>query len=218
MYCSEAGTILEEFALDVLPGDQRTALLSHLEECPSCRHLLDGLLEAADALLLAGPVAAPPAGFEDRVLSRLQNPRGRARRQAGLRLLAAAAAAAVLLAVGGLTGAHLGRSGDNGGSADSAHEFQIVQLISTSGSSIGDVSMYVGRPAWFFMRVEGALPNGTYQCVLDTDEGRTVPIGSLWAHDGRGAWGEKVRLDPRRVKTARLVDPHGSTVGTAQIH
>jgi hypothetical protein len=218
MDCSEAGTMLEEFALDVLPGDQRTALLSHLEECPSCRQLLDGLLEAADVLLLAGPGVAPPAGFEDRVLARIQAPRARARKQARLRLLAAAAAAAVLLGVGGLTGAHFRGSGDSGGSGESAQEFQVVQLISTSGSSIGDVSMYVGRPAWFFMRLEGALPNGTYQCVLDTDEGRTVPIGSLWAHDGRGAWGEKVRLDPAHVKGARLVDSHGATVGTAQIH
>ena len=67
------------------------------------------------------------------------------------------------------------------------------------------------------MRLEGALPNGTYQCVLDTDDG-TVPIGSLWAHDGRGAWGEHVRVDPGHVTVARLVDSHGTTVATARIH
>jgi len=217
MDCSEAGTMLEELALDVLPGDQRTAVLSHLEQCPSCRHLLDGLSEAADVLLVAGPVAAPPAGFEDRVLERIRAPRARARVRARLRLLAVAAAAAVLLGVGALTGAHFGRAGDNG-DTESAREFQTVQLISANGSGIGDVSMYVGRPAWFFMRLEGALPNGTYQCVLDTDDGRTVPIGSLWAHDGRGAWGEKVRLDARHVTGARLVDGHGTTVGLARIH
>ena len=78
MDCSEAATMLDELALDVLPGDRRTALLNHLEECPGCRQLLDELSETADALLLAGPVAAPPPGFEDRVLERIQAPRARA--------------------------------------------------------------------------------------------------------------------------------------------
>ena len=97
MDCSEAATMLDELALDVLPGDRRTALLNHLEECPGCRQLLDELSETADALLLAGPVAAPPPGFEDRVLERIQAPRARA--QTRLRLFAAAAAAALLLAL-----------------------------------------------------------------------------------------------------------------------
>src|SRR5437762_2977367 len=87
------------------------------------RQLPEELAEAADALLLAAPVAVPPAGFEDRVLERIETPgaaRTAARTGVGsrartrLRLLAAAAAAAVLLGVGGVAGAHLGRSsGDN---------------------------------------------------------------------------------------------------------
>jgi hypothetical protein len=207
--------MLDELALDVLPGDRRAALLDHLEECPSCRHLLDELSEAADALLLAGPVAVPPPGFEDRVLQRLSAPRGRAhaRIRRGLRLVAAAAVAAALLGIGSVAGAHLARK--EGG--ETGHEFQTVQLISTTGSGIGDVSTYVGPPAWVFMRLEGPLPNGTYQCVLDTDDGRTVPIGRLWASMGRGAWGERVTLDPRHVTAARLLDSSGVTVASAQL-
>ena len=212
MDCSEAATMLDELALDVLPGDRRTALLNHLEECPGCRQLLDELSETADALLLAGPVAAPPPGFEDRVLEQIQAPRARA--QTRLRLFAAAAAAALLLAVGGVAGARFGRSGEGG---DSGHEFQTVQLISTTGSDIGDVSTYLGPPAWFFMRLDGALPNGTYRCVLDADDGHTVSVGRLWASSGHGAWGEHVSLDPRHVKTARLLDSTGATVATARL-
>jgi hypothetical protein len=217
MDCSQAGAMLDELALDVLPGDRRAALLGHLESCPGCRHLLDELSETADALLLAGPVVAPPAGFEDRVLERIDAPRARigarvgtrARAQTRFRLLAAAAAAAVLLGIGGVTGAHLGRS--------SGGEFQTVKLISTAGADIGDVSTYAGRPTWFFMRLEGPLPNGTYRCVLDVDDGRTVPIGSLWAADGHGGWGEHVSLDPRHVRAARLLDAAGVTVATARL-
>src|SRR5205814_8450844 len=107
------------------PGDRRTALLGHLEACPGCRQVLDELSETADALLLAGPVVAPPDGFEDRVLERIEAP-GAARTPARtgigsraptrLRLLAVAAAAAVLLGIGGVAGAHLGPTlgGDHG--------------------------------------------------------------------------------------------------------
>ena len=219
MNCSEADTMLDELALDVLPGDRRASLLAHVEECPRCRHLLEELSETADALLLAGPVVAPPPGFEARVMSRLQAPRPsrvEARPRPGLRRLAVAAAAAFLLAVGGVAGATIGRPG--GGRADASdHEFQTVELISTGGTDIGDVSIYAGRPAWFFMRLEGALPNGTYHCVLDADDGGTVPIGSLWAFNGHGAWGEHVTLDPRQVKAARLLDSRGTTVATAKL-
>ncbi|HTC82141.1 MAG TPA: zf-HC2 domain-containing protein [Acidimicrobiia bacterium] len=219
MDCSEAGAMIDELALDVLPGDRRAALLAHLESCPGCRHLLDELSETADALLLAGPVMAPPEGFEDRVLERIQAPRvrpaartvARSRGPARLRLLAAAAAAAVLLGVGGLAGAQLGRSSGDG------LELETVRLIYATAADIGDVSTYGGESAWFFMRLDGALPNGTYRCVLDADDGHTVSVGRLWASSGHGAWGEHVSLDPRHVKTARLLDSTGATVATARL-
>jgi predicted anti-sigma-YlaC factor YlaD len=68
MWCPEA-TALEEMALDVLPAEQRTALVAHLEDCRSCRRYLRGLAEAADQLLLAVPPADPPPGFVAAVLA-----------------------------------------------------------------------------------------------------------------------------------------------------
>jgi hypothetical protein len=221
MDCAQATTMLDELALDVLPGDRRAVLLAHVEECPACRDLLDDLSETADALLLAAPATAPPAGFEDRVLEQIQlsgkgAPRLRtggrppARATAPLRLLAAAAAVVVLLGVGGLAGAHFGRSSRDG------HELRTVQLISATGAEIGDVSTYGDTPTWFFMRLAGPLPNGVYQCVVDVDDGRTVPIGKLWASNGHGGWGEHVALDLRHVRAARMLDAKGTTVATAR--
>jgi predicted anti-sigma-YlaC factor YlaD len=110
--CSEANAMLDELALDVLPGDRRAALLAHVEQCPNCRHLLDELSETADALLLAGPVTTPAAGFDDRVLANIAGARSRgrgrahrARRQVRLPLSAVAGVAAALLVVGGIGGA-----------------------------------------------------------------------------------------------------------------
>ncbi|MCA1842945.1 MAG: zf-HC2 domain-containing protein, partial [Actinobacteria bacterium] len=223
MDCSEADLMLDELALDVLPGDRRAALLAHVEECPNCRRLLDQLTETADDLLLAGPAAAPPTGFEERVLARIAagSPAGRSgqrrRDRAALRLSAwtAAAAAVVLLVIGGATGAVIGRSG----SGESAEQLRTVQLISTRGADIGDVSMYTGDPSsWFFMRVESDnLPDATYRCVLDMDDGSTVAIGRLWAVKGHGGWGEHLSVDPGHALAARLLDPSGATVGTARL-
>jgi len=209
--CSEADLMLDELALDVLPGDRRAALLAHVEQCAHCRRVLDQLTETADDLLLAGPVAAAPAGFEDRVLERIEG----ARRPRRFPVWAAAAAAVVLLGIGGVTGAAIGRS--SAPAAESAEQFRTVQLISTTGADIGDVSTYTGSPPWFFMRLEGPLPDATYRCVLDLDDGTTVPIGRLWAVNGHGGWGEHVTVDPGRATAARLLDPKGATVATAKL-
>lgn len=167
----------------------------------------DELSEAADELLLAAPAVEPPAGFEDRVLERIHRTprqRGLARRPAW----AAAAAAAVLLVIGGI----VGRSTSDGGGSP----LRTVELISTSGADIGDVSTIAGSSRWFFMRLEGELPDGTYRCVLEMDDGRTVPVGRLWAVSGHGGWGEHVDVDLGQAKLARLIDRQGTTVATAQ--
>jgi hypothetical protein len=214
MQCSEAEPMLDELALDVLPGDQRAAILAHVEQCERCRGILDQLTVTADDLLLAGPVAAAPAGFDARVLARIDESR-RSRPGRRLPVWAAAAAAAVFLFLGGVTGAAIGRS--TGRSTGEAEQFRTVQLVSTSGADIGDVSTYAGSSPWFFMRVEGPLPDATYRCVLDMDDGRTVEVGRLWAVKGHGGWGDRLSVDPRHATAARLLDPDGGTVATARL-
>jgi hypothetical protein len=93
-----------------------------------------------------------------------------------------------------------------------------VQLISVTGSPVGDVSAYAGRQAWFFMRVDRGVASGTYQCVLDVTGGRTVHLGSLTVTGGEGAWGQALIIPPSNVLDARLVAPNGSTVATATFH
>jgi hypothetical protein len=216
--CSEATAMLDELALDVLPGDQRTAVLAHVEECGDCRQVLDELCEAADELLLAAPTVEPPAGFGDRVLERTQGQGRRAdvappRRR--LPVWMAAAAAAVFLVLGGVTGAVVGRSTGDG---DSGKRFRTVQLISTtSGADIGEVWTYASRPSWVFMQVDKEVPDGTYRCMLEMDDGSTVPIGRLYAVKGNGGWGEHVDVDPRRARQARLLDRDGTVIATAQL-
>ena len=222
MDCSEADSMLDELALDVLPGDRRSELLAHVEQCPNCRHLLDQLSETADALLLGGPASAPAAGFDDRVLANIAGARSRgrgraARARAQVRLPVAAAAAAVvaLLMVGGLGGALIGRSSESGGGP--GRRFRTVDLVAAGGADVGDVSTYYGRSPWYFMQLKGALPDGTYQCVLELDDGRSIPLGQIRTIGGEGGWGDRVPVDAGHATAARLVDSQGNTVATARL-
>src|SRR5581483_8553963 len=103
------------------------------------------LAEVADELLLAVPPVEPPAGFEDRVMERIHGTR---HHRSGARApwWAVAAAAIAFLFAGGVVGAVIGRSSGNDHEA-----LRTVQLISTSGADIGDVSKYSGKPNWIFM-------------------------------------------------------------------
>jgi hypothetical protein len=227
--------LIDELALDVLPGDLRGLALEHLEGCTLCRGRLEELSESADELLLAYGPAEPPEGFEARVLDRLASERvrgepargeparGRRRRESRARrrswriavTVAAAAAAIVGLALAG------GRL-ESGGTTSSTHlatprhsDLRTVALIAADGHAIGDVSAYSGTPAWVFMRVDHGTESDTYQCVLDIAGGKTLWIGPMVIARGQGGWGEHVNVDAQDVRAARLVDDTGRTVATA---
>ena len=202
--CSEVEDMLDEFALGLLSTDERAVVLAHLQGCPACRGLVEVLSEAADELLLAGPRSEPPRGFADGVLARMDSTRPHRTR----RPFAAAAAAAVLILAGGIgVGLRLPRPDRD--------ELRSVQLIATGGGDAGDVFAYQDRPAWVFLRVDGALPGGSYRCVLDLDDDRMISLGALSVTEGKGAWSWRATVDVRSVRAARLLDTAGRTVATA---
>jgi hypothetical protein len=212
--CIQMADLLDELALEVLPGDLRASALDHLEVCPACRGRLEELSESADHLLFAYRPVDPPPGFEDRVLARLGTERARPRHRFRLLAPVAAAVAVVALAAGG--GVGLSRAGQHHASVEArSHELRTVSLISSRGQRIGDVSAYAGTPAWFFMRVDHGAGSATYRCVLDVDGGSTVAIGTMVVSDGHGGWGQRVGIDARRVRSARLVSSAGDTIATA---
>ncbi|MGH9294327.1 MAG: hypothetical protein ACRD0B_03260, partial [Acidimicrobiales bacterium] len=70
--CELVSALAPELALGTLGGAERAAALAHLEDCPCCRELVDGLAKTADALLVAARELDPPLGFEVRLLDRLR--------------------------------------------------------------------------------------------------------------------------------------------------
>jgi len=61
----------EEFALGLLDGAERAAVVAHLEGCRTCGTRVALLAEAGEQLLLIAPIVEPPIGFEQRVLAKV---------------------------------------------------------------------------------------------------------------------------------------------------
>jgi hypothetical protein len=143
----------EEFALGLLDGAERAAVVAHLEGCRPCGAQVALLAEAGEQLLLLAPEVEPPVGFEQRVLAQVvpdavplsQQPRHLADRRlrrrwsggTGFRL---AMAAALVLVVG------LAALVVNQRRESSPDEVTAVMISAHGGGNVGKASVVDDRP------------------------------------------------------------------------
>src|SRR5262245_20276203 len=80
MSCEQTRELAAELALGIADGQERARALEHLSHCAECRRAVAELTEVTDELLLVASVHEPRAGFESRVLARIEAPRPAARR------------------------------------------------------------------------------------------------------------------------------------------
>jgi anti-sigma factor RsiW len=205
--CPDVEELAPELALGTLPGDQRSAVLAHLDRCPDCRRYLSKLSDTADSLLLLAPEVEPPAGFTRRVVAGLTPGRRRWRPIA----LAAVAALILGLAIGYVPG-HV-RSGSANVAAAS-----FVDTSAEPGETVGGhVYARADNPSWVFMTVHGSGSDESYTCDLVLKDGRTVPIGSFTMHAGAGSWGRSVNVMLSQVRQVQLRDAKGDVVARAAL-
>jgi hypothetical protein len=205
--CSQLRDMAPEVALGLVTGEERAVALAHLEGCAACRAEVASLAGVADELLLIGPEAPPPEGFDRRVLARLTEVRAaeapsvarrrwpahlhrrtRRRRADGRRFavgaaLAAAAAAVVLVA------AVVAIRDD-----PAAPTEERAEMTTGVGEVVGTATVRSGDPATVAVDVPGweeAVPAGaTYWLAVEMDDGsRTM------THIGTDATWWKVSLD-----------------------
>jgi hypothetical protein len=185
--CSQLRDMAPDVALGLVTGEERAAALAHLEGCAPCRAEVASLASVADELLLIGPDAPPPEGFDRRVLARLTEVRaaeapseagGRGparlgrrtlRRADGRRLavgaaLSAAAAAVVLVA------AAVAIRDDPAAPTEERSE-----MTTGVGEVVGTATVRSGDPATVAVDVAGweeAVPAGaTYWLAVEMDDG-----------------------------------------------
>jgi Putative zinc-finger len=221
--CSQLRDMAPEVALGLVTGEERAVALAHLEGCAACRAEVASLAGVADELLLIGPEAPPPEGFDRRVLARLtevraaespsaarrQGPahlhrRTRRRRPDGRRValgaaLSAAAAAVVLVA------AVVAIRDD-----PAAPTEERAEMTTGVGEVVGTATVRSGDPATVAVDVPGweeSVPAGaTYWLAVEMDDGsRTM------THIGTDATWWKVSLegDADEVASVSVLDGDG---------
>jgi hypothetical protein len=209
MSCEETRQLAAELALGIADGEERARALRHLAECADCRRKLGELSEVADELLVLSPETEPPAGFESRVLARL-NPSRRPRHwRRRFAVLAPAAVAAALAAT-----IVLAATADERRLADhyratlataNGRDFEAARLHAPADVPAGVVYAYRGSPSWMFVAVYRPYRSGEYAVELALRSGRRVPLPGLRIDPRTGSAGQILPVDLHDVSTVLLV-------------
>ena len=205
--------LLPEVAVGVASGDERAAALEHVAACAQCRRDLDRLSETADALLLLAPERQPPAGFESRVLARLdlapsRGPRRSTwRRALQLAFAAMIGAIAVLAPYSAVTNdeAQLGQLYQLALDQGDGVAFVVLPLVDSAGRPAGRIYAYEGRPSWVLVAVTSS-ESGRYVVEVETRAGRRLRLGSLSVVAGRGSLGKTLPLHLFEVASVSVID------------
>ncbi|HET7481366.1 MAG TPA: zf-HC2 domain-containing protein [Actinomycetota bacterium] len=226
--CEEIRSLAPEVALGIASGDDRAALLRHVTSCDECRAYVTRLSAVADDLLLAAPIHEAPAGFESRVLQRVETAATGAPDEVGARrgrrgwvLTVAAAVTAAAVAAGAVwiaTGEDRKLAGSYRATLATANGeyFSAADLVTSDGDRAGVIFGYQGDPSWMFVVLDDVERSGDYSVSITTTAGRTVDLGRATFDDDRRGWGTDLTVDVHHIETVRLFD--GADTLTATIH
>ncbi|MCU1488344.1 MAG: hypothetical protein JWN67_5090 [Actinomycetia bacterium] len=211
MTCEEARQLAPEAALDLLDAARRADVLGHVATCGGCRAELAELAATADALLALAPPAEPTAGFEQRVLARLDAERSPARRRALARwarpALVAAAAAVVALVAGIAVGSHGdGRGGDG---------LVAGRLLGTDGQAVGQVLVSDGPDR--MVCVLDQAPAGVRYAVTVSGPDGIADVGTFTSQGPGKAWATSLPIDAAEVRRVVIRDGAGNVRATADL-
>lgn len=227
--CNEVAAMAGELALGVVSGRERADGLAHLAACGSCRQLVADLSQSADALLVVGPVAEPPAGFESSVVNRLraeQQPAPRTAtvldRHALLRRRRSWAALGVAAALVLVSAALISVVRSDGGHSTAVAFTRTAAMSSPNGSDVGRLvvtgrpnSVFVALPGW--RQLEQHQAGYGYRLRARLDTGRTVVLGPMRLADPESTWGTVTRFDVRRLRAVAMVDDDGHVLCSATL-
>ena len=226
--CDDVRALLAEIALGIADGEARASALAHVARCADCRRELEALTKLGDELLLLAPEREPPAGFESRVLERIEAEGGapapayrRPPRRWWRRALLPVATAAVAATAATFVVLDVTSEDRLAGSRYRAtlqeaegRYFSAARLYSPGGQQVGVAFGYQGKPSWIFVVVRGAAGYQNYDAELVTTDGRRVALpGCRLQH---GTWGGAIPVEMHEVAGLRLVGGERGEVLNAQ--
>ena len=202
---------LAEFALGILDGRARAALIDHVEGCPECAQRLQELSATSDLLLYVPGGVEPPLGFESGIIDRIRASETVPRRwrPRGWQLLAAAAAVVAVSFGLGWTLEHTTTSPTTPAQAVGAMK---VHVLEADGHDVGTVYAYKGTPAWMFVTVDDKAAPTSVRCTIVTRSGAHRFIGTFALAGGHGSWGTDLPLGVTSVRNVILSSARGDVV------
>jgi hypothetical protein len=216
MSCEEFREIGAELALDVADARERARAVAHLEHCPGCRIELRQLSDVADTLTALIPAVEPPAGFESRLLARVEGDKqrhhGRTSRRRTWWAAAAAAVAAVAIGAGGWV---IGEQTSPSPAVAAGHV--VTAKLAADHQPVGLVVIETGPDPWLSMAVSIGRGDAKVQCQLRASDGRVISVGwfNLW--QGNGYWAAPITAASESLVAAQIVDEHGRVLASAAL-
>lgn len=213
----EGAEATAELALGLLTGVDRAEALAHLGQCAPCRAEVEQFADIADRLLLVGPRAEPPPGFESDVLAAMEHVRPgsrRVRRRRGAILPLASAAASALILLGVAWSLAPG----------SRHELSVdAAMVTPSGRDVGQVRLQEGDPPWVLISVPGwkrwdaevGQPLD-YRLRVRLADGTQVEMRDVEL-SASGEWGATASFEPSQVRRVAITDASGRVWCSAEI-
>lgn len=212
MRCDALSDDLIEFALGTLTGRSRSRVLDHLETCAHCDAELESLAGVADTMLWLAPEADPPLGFETRLVERYRRSDTRrlsTRRRAGVFALAAVLVAVLGVGIDAMVTSH------SPATNPSATSRPLSGRLMSDGTVVGHVSISLGNPSWMIMDVDAGKLSGLVWCEVTLANGQTESVGEFTLAHGYGSWTAPIKVSGSPVRSARLVNAHGTVLAKA---
>jgi hypothetical protein len=210
--CAETRELAPELALGILSGAERAEAVLHVNGCARCQAHLAELTEAADAIPQLAPQAEPPAGFEARVLRRLDEGDRRTRRRWIARLTVAAAVAVIV----SITTVRVIESNDTTTVAVSAPTTIGPKPVTVAmRGGVGDVPAgwaYVSDHHGVAVSVDYGVAAGSYLVTVTPVHGAATTIGTMDVTGGRGSWTGRSDDPLRSGARVALRDASGAEV------
>lgn len=216
-----------EFVLGELGGEERAAVVRHLESCGACRREMASLAATMDATISAVTLPVPLAdGFVESVVDTLMPPasavvevprqsppRAASRRRFG-RVLVSAVVLCAIVGVAALV-------------ASSGHRHPgrqtpvAMTMLAQNGDSVGRATITDGRPAVITVAFEatgaGLSPDDRYQVIAVRRDGGTLQLGTVLVTSGRGGLEARTSLPADDIAGIEIVGSNGNNVCSGRL-
>lgn len=206
------------FILGDLDGEQRAAVIAHLDSCSACRRDATSLAATVDAVSSVVPPATPSDGFVARVVDALipeegqPAPRPLIRRRSARWWVIRSAAAVVLL---GLAGGAATVAASRSEPGRSPHPSDVVVTMRTQrGGDVGQAVISDEHPALVKVAFEvgatsGLSPDGRYNVVAVRRDGQTLQLGAVLVAAGRGGLEARTSIPATDIATVEVIGSNG---------